>query len=405
MHHGLNLIALLTVALTVWAWSVAAPRLERWNITGPIFFVTAGLLLANLNDGVGSLDARGAGIRELAEVALAIVLFSGAAIVPVRALRRDAGLPVRLLGLGLPLTMAAGALAARALFPDLSWWICALIGAAVAPTDAALGAAIMEDQRVPNRVRRALNVESGLNDGIVTPFVSFFIVAAIAVDSTASVSRGEAVADLLIGAVCGIVVGVLGGWLLARSGAENDSVSRNLGAAALGLISYAAAVEMGANGFVAAFVAGLAYGWAELRGEENFVDKTLTLCHQGGELMSFIVWFLFGAVMVPELVNMGGKDVAFALLALSILRMVPVWLVTRGLGLDRATVGIIGWFGPRGLASVVFALLAFDELAPPEGQRVVVTVTTTVLASVILHGISAAPIAQRYASMRKPVAS
>jgi NhaP-type Na+/H+ or K+/H+ antiporter len=396
--NELNLIALLTVAATVLVWGVAAARLERWNVTGPIFFVAAGFVLASFHDGFGTLDARAAGIRELAEVTLAVVLFGDAASVPLRALRREAGLPLRLLGVGLPMTMAGSALAAHLLLPDMSWWTCALVGAAVAPTDAALGAAIMEDERVPSRVRRALNVESGLNDGIVTPFVSFFLVAAMSADSMVHGSRGEAIADLVLGALLGIAIGVIGGWLLARSGAASGSAPRNLGAAALGLVAYGAAVEFGANGFVAAFVAGLAYGSAERRSHESSVADTLSLTHQGGELLSFVVWFLFGVVMVPELADITWNDLVFALLALSVLRMLPVWLALRGAGFDGATVGLIGWFGPRGLASVVFALLAFDELAPVQGARVVVVITATVLASVLLHGFSAAPIAQRYAN-------
>jgi NhaP-type Na+/H+ or K+/H+ antiporter len=162
-------------------------------------------------------------------------------------------------------------------------------------------------------------------------------------------------------------------------------------------------VELGANGFVAAFVAGLAYGSAERRNDEHTVEKTLELTHQGGQLLSFTVWFMFGAVMVPELVNVRWEDVLFAILALSALRMVPVWLALLGVGFDRSTVAVIGWFGPRGLASVVFALLAVGDLAPAEGNRVLVVITTTVIASVVLHGASAAPIAQRYASRHERV--
>ena len=179
MEHGLNLLAIIAIGGALLFWSVIAPRLERWNISGPMFFVAAGLLLSNEPIAFVDFGLQSETLRSLAEVTLAIVLFGDAAAVRVRELRRDRALPGRLLGLGLPLTMAAGTVAAKLLFPGLSWWVCAVIGTAVAPTDAALGAAIIEDKRVPGRIRRVLNVESGLNDGIVTPFVNFFLIAAV----------------------------------------------------------------------------------------------------------------------------------------------------------------------------------------------------------------------------------
>ena len=356
MEHELNLVAIIAVAAALLTWSVLAPRLERWNISAPMFFVAVGLVMANAPGGPLTLHVGGAGIRSLAEVTLAIVLFGDAAAVRARALRRDVALPGRLLGIGLPLTMALGTITMRLLFPDLSWWVCAVVGAAVAPTDAALGAAIIEDERVPNRIRRVLNVESGLNDGIATPFVNFFLVAAVAGTTLEHGSLGGAVVDLLVGVVFGAVVGYVGGWALARWGAGASTASRNVGALSLSLIAYAGAVEIGANGFVAAFIAGLAYGTAERRRDEHPFAETLNLTHQGAELLSLTVWFLFGAVMMPQLTDATWRDVVFALLALTVLRIAPVWLSLVGVDFDRSTVGVIGWFGPRGLASIVFAL-------------------------------------------------
>ncbi len=396
MEHGLNLLAIIAIGGALLVWSVITPQLERWNISGPMFFVAAGLLLANEPIAFVDFELQSEALRSLAEITLAIVLFGDAAAVRVKELRRDTALPGRLLGLGLPLTMAAGTVTAKLLFPGLSWWVCAVIGTAVAPTDAALGAAIISNPRVPGRIRRVLNVESGLNDGIVTPFVNFFLVAAVVGTSLGTSSLGAAIADLALGVVYGVAVGYVGGWLLARSGATNRAASRNLGALSLGLLAYAATVEFGANGFVAAFAAGLAYGMVTRRAHTGSSEKTLALTHQGAELLSLIVWFFFGAVMVPTIADAGWRDLTFALLTLTVLRMVPVWLSLLGIGLDRATVAVIGWFGPRGLASVVFALLALGELAPADGDRVLVTITTVVALSVLLHGASAAPIAAKF---------
>lgn len=402
MHHGLNLAVVVAVTVTLVTWTLVSQRLGRWNVSAPMWFVAVGFLLAEgwsvVDVGLGST-----GLRELAEITLAVVLFGDAARVSVAALRRDAGLPGRLLLLGLPITMALGAVAAKALMPSLSWWVCAVIGASVAPTDAALGAAIIDDERVPARIRRVLNVESGLNDGIATPFVKFFLVAAVAGTALETESEAGAIRELAVGLIAGVAIGLVGALLLhrAREAGWSNPAYRAGAVAALSLLSYAAAVELSGNGFVAAFVAGLAYGAGTRRaaraaGRDDTAEHSLEFTHQSAELLSLIVWFLFGALMVPVLADLEWQDVAFAVLALTVVRMLPVALVLLGSGLDRVTVAVVGWFGPRGLASVVFALLALDGLAPEDGSQAVRVITTTVLLSVVLHGVTAAPVSARY---------
>jgi len=393
VEHGLNLAVVVAIASGLVLWSVVAERLERWNITAPIVFVAVGLLLANGPTRLVDVRLGGPGIAELAEITLAVVLFGDAARVSLADVRHDLGLPSRLLFIGLPLTMLLGTVAARLLFPSLSWW-GAVIGAAVAPTDAALGAAIVNDERVPARIRRVLNVDSGLNDGIVTPFVKFFIVAAVIGTSLETESEGGALAELAIGVAGGAAIGVLGGWLMSRARAAGIGAKsyRKVGVTALAILSYAALVEIGGNGFVAAFVAGLAYG--AVTTDER--DESLEFTHQSAELMSVIVWFFFGAVMVPTLQDASWQEVLFAVGALTVVRMVPVAVALLGTGFYAATVGVLGWFGPRGLASVVFALLALEGLEPADAQRAVTIITATVLMSVVAHGVSAGPIAARY---------
>jgi NhaP-type Na+/H+ or K+/H+ antiporter len=278
----------------------------------------------------------------------------------------------------------------------MSWWVCAVIGTAVAPTDAALGAAIVSDERVPARIRRALNVESGLNDGIVTPFVKFCIVAAAIGTSVETESEGAALVELLVGVAGGVAIGVIGGWLMgrARFAGLGSRAYRNVGVTALAVLSYALLVQIGGNGFVAAFVAGLAYG--AVTTDER--DESLEFTHQSADLLSIVVWFFFGAVMVPTVQDTSWREWVFAACALTVVRMVPVAVALIGTGFDRATVGVLGWFGPRGLASVVFALLALEGLVPADGERVVPIITVTVLLSVVAHGISAIPIGGRYAA-------
>ena len=392
MHEGLNNGVAALAGVTLVCWSLFASRFEKWNLTGPICFVAVGMLLANGPLALIDLGITSEGLRQLAEFALAVVLFGDAATVKWQELRSDAALPTRLLGLGLPLTIALGTVTAHWLLPGTSWWVSAVIGAAVAPTDAALGAAIINDERVPERVRLLLNVESGLNDGIATPFVTFFLVAAVAGSAAGKMSPAHALAELGIGVIAGGALGWTAGWAMNESQGRGLSTAavRSVGTAALAIVAYAGVVELGGNGFVAAFIAGLAYGAVV-----NDEARTLGFTRETGEVLSLTVWFVFGALVVPVLADAGWREVAFGIAALTIVRMVPVALSLSGTGLDLATVGIIGWFGPRGLASVVFGLLAAQGLGT-EGNVALTAIAATVMASVILHGASAGPLAKRY---------
>jgi NhaP-type Na+/H+ or K+/H+ antiporter len=395
VEHGLDTGALAVVAGCFLLWGLVSARLEQLNVSAPIAFVVLGLLVAHEPLSLLDVQIQSSTARSIAEITLALVLFSDASRVNVRALRADVALPVRLLGIGLPLTIAAGAACAAALFGGVDLWVAALIGAIVAPTDAALGASIMQDERVPARVRRVLNVESGLNDGIATPFVNLFIAGAVAAEVAHAESVGGAAVDLLIGAGVGLGVGLIGGVLLraTRKWGWSAPAFRAFAVFGLALACYAAAIEAGGNGFVGAFIGGVAFGSITAATDEHIVAFT----DEAGELLSLLVWFLFGAAMiVPAFEHLEWQDVVFALLGLTVVRMVPVAIALVGAGLDRATVAFIGWFGPRGLASVVFVLIAYDSLDATNGNRVLAVVTCTVVLSVIAHGITAAPLAARY---------
>ncbi|MFZ4809726.1 MAG: cation:proton antiporter [Ilumatobacteraceae bacterium] len=391
-------------ATSIVLYGLVSARLTRWNVTAPMVFLVLGLVLANGPTGFLEVHLGSEGIALIAEIVLAVVLFGDAAGIRLGDLRRDAGLPARLLLIGLPITMALGTLAAHLLLPGLSWWVCAVIGAAVAPTDAALGSAIVSDRRIPLRVRRLLNVESGLNDGIATPFVNLFIVAAVAGTALQRESNGRALLGLAGGVVAGIVIGGGGAWLMHRADLAGLATrsQRSVGVAALALLAYAGTVVLHGNGFVAAFVAGLVYGAVKARSRDDDSAEvppdphdSLELTHELGSLGSMIVWFLVGAVLVPTLADLTAGEAVFAVLALTIVRMGPVALSLLGAGLDRATIAVVGWFGPRGLASVVFALLALEGLGDEVGLRAVRVITATVALSVILHGVTAGPVAAR----------
>ena len=324
------------------------------------------------------------------------MLFSDASRVGLHELRADSGLYLRLLGVALPLTIALGTVLALAL-AGTSIWLALLVGAALAPTDAALGAGMMANPVVPARIRRLINVESGLNDGIATPFVSVALAGAAAGSQAAGHGPAAAVAELAVGVGIGVAVGGAGGVLVNAARRRGWAAEGFGGSAVLGLAvcAYAFAVAVHGNGFIAAFVGGLAFGTAGGRRGEPlvpFVEET-------GALVSLLVWLAFGAVaLVPAVESLTWQMVLYAILSLTVVRMAPVLVALAGARLDWATSILVAWFGPRGLASVVFALLALEELGRPTAGPAVAVITITVVISIVAHGATAEPLATRYAN-------
>ena len=392
------------LALLVLAWAAVSGVLARHDITGPFVFAVAGYLLANPDWGPLTVDVDTAAVHIVAEVTLALVLFSDAVRVNLAELRRDLAIPVRLLAIGLALSVILGGLFAGWMLAGLPWALAGFVGAALAPTDAALSVEVINDEHVPLRLRRALNVESGLNDGIATPIVVFMLAVAASqlgmVNESVSLEIGATLRELGGGILTGIGVGIGGASLIStaarRGWVTNDG--RRLATLAVAVAAFAAALAFDTNGFLAAFVAGIAFG-AVLEDTVVDRDEATELVALGGELLALIVWFLFGATLVPlAFEDLDGRTVVYALASLTVIRMLPVAVSLWRSGLDRPSVVFIAWFGPRGLASVVFALLAMEELGEttPAVRRAVATVALTVLLSVVLHGLSARPGGRRY---------
>jgi sodium/hydrogen antiporter len=394
MQSAMSAGAVALVAATLFVWGVVSGRLERADLSAPIVFVVVGVVLHAVIPLDTAVEAEA--VKLLTEVTLAWVLFSDASAVRAAQLRADAGVYVRLLGIALPATVLLGWLVALAMFSGFDVWLALLVAAALAPTDAALGAAVMSNPVVPERVRGILNVESGLNDGIVTPVVLVALAGAAHAEGHAGGGAGHALVVLVIGAAIGVAVGGIGGQALntARRHGWVDEEFAGPAVLALALLSYAAAVAGHGNGFVAAFSAGIAFGrFAGPAGPKEvwYVEETAGLA-------SLVVWALFGAVAVPIVADsLDWRIALYAVLSLTALRMLPVAVVLAGTDLGRRTALFIGWFGPRGLASVVFGLIAVEELGP-SADTAVATIATTVLLSVIAHGVTAGPLATRYAA-------
>jgi sodium/hydrogen antiporter len=288
---------------------------------------------------------------------------------------------------------------ARVLFPDLPVMMALLLAAALAPTDAGLGAPTVLNPVVPTRIRRALNVESGLNDGLATPVVLFAIAAIAGEEGLAPrTSLVDALLELGLGVVAGAAVGGVGGALLgwSRRRAMSTAASRALGVLMIPLLAYGAALLVSGNGFVAAFISGTAFaGTAAWINDE---ETALLGTEQFSDLLGYAVWLVLGLVAVPLVWREAGwRELLFAVLALTVVRMLPVALCLLGTRLRAQTVAFIGWFGPRGLASVVFALISLESLEVDDPLRIVLaTISLTVLLSVVAHGFSAGPLAARY---------
>ncbi len=389
--------SIAVIALSVCLVAAFSRKAERSPLTPPLFFLAVGFLLGGEGLGWMHLDIDGGAIHVLAELTLVLVLFTDAARIDLTCLRREESLPARLLGIGMPLTIAAGAFAAGVLLPGLGWTEALLLAAILAPTDAALGQAVVSNPCVPLRIRQSLNVESGLNDGIALPVVLVLASLAGAREEAGDASYWLRFAALAVtlGPLVGAAVGFLGGRVVAwgtRAGWINAAFQRISGLG-LALLAFGAAELVGGNGFIAAFVAGLTLG--------NTARGVCACLYEFGEaegqLLTLLVFLAFGAALLPEaLPHATGGALLYALLSLTVVRLVPVALSLLGTGLRPASIAFLGWFGPRGLASILFVLLVVEEGRLASGPFLQAVVVLTVLASTLLHGLTAYPLARRY---------
>lgn len=384
----------LVVALSVLVFGLFAGMLRGTSITAPMVFTAAGFLLGGSVLGVLDLSVGSGFVSGLAEATLVLVLFTDSSRMDLRTVGREHSLALRLLLIGLPLSIAVGALAGDMLFPTLSLAGLGLLAVTLAPTDAALGQSFVNNRSVPQRIRQTLNVESGLNDGLAVPFLT--VLLDVALHRADSWWRYALLLVQLIGvgAVVGLAVGWLGGRALIWSASKRWATesTQRLGTIALPAIAYAASGLLGGNGFVAAFVSGLSVGTAA----RSLLKGTTAFAEAEGQLLTLLTFLLFGSVVATQVLpQFSWRIVAYALLSLLVVRPLSVWLSLIGSRVAPATTAFIGWAGPRGLASIVYAVLIADSGAA--GSQTIFTVAAwTILLSIVLHGLTAAPLSDRY---------
>src|SRR5215204_3237363 len=391
--------ALVVVTLTLLGFAAISGRIAGTPITGAMVFTTVGLIFGSEALGLIEIPAAGETVKLLAEATLAMVLFADASRIDVRVLRAELSVPARLLGIGLPLTLVAGFVLALIVFPELLWAEALLLAVILAPTDAALGQAVVTLTRLPSRVRQGLNVESGLNDGICVPL--FWIVLAIAQAESGAIGDGAAVRLVLEQIGYGILAGVLAGVAAAcvvviagRHGHVGGSWLQVVPLAGAGL-AFGIADPIGGSGFIAAFVGGFVFGAIRRRsgGEVGHLIEEL------GEVFNAVTFIVFGAVLLgPALGDVTWSVALYAVLSLTLVRLIPVGIAMIGTGARRPTLAFLGWFGPRGLASIVFAVLVLEEGGLPHDDLILTTTYLAIGLSVLAHGLTAAPLANRYAA-------
>lgn len=388
-------IAIVVTGLLVFA-SISG-RLQGSMITPPIIFIGFGFLIGAGGFNIAEVDPGHAAIHLVAEITLILVLFTDAARIDLDSVRRDHDLPVRMLLLGLPLTMLTGTVLGLVIFPEFTLLGAALLAALLAPTDAALGQAVVSARPVPLRIRQAINIESGLNDGIALPVV--LLLAALAggmqADTDAASWLEFGLMQITLGPLCGILGGYLGARLLdvaaERGWAEESALG--IGILSLAILVYVVAELIGGNGFIAVFVGGMVFG-NSIRHPCSFLFEFM---ETEGQLLMLITFLVFGAALLPEAIaHVTPSMMAYALLSLTVIRMLPVAISLIGSGVRLPTYLFLGWFGPRGLASILFVLLILENSTVPGREEILAITVITVGLSAVLHGVSAAPLARAY---------
>ncbi len=388
----------LFAAMLVFAYGLFSKSSGRSMITAPMVFVAVGLAASFFPVDFLQGGIRAPFLKVISELTLALILFIDASLINLRTLSREKGIPFRLLLIGLPLTMLTGTLLAIPLFPSVGIWALCLMAFLLSPTDAALGKVVITSTLIPGKIRHAINVESGLNDGIALPPI---LICMAALSETPG-AHAEVhywifftLKQLILGPLIGAAVGWFGGRLVdkaSQAGWMNDTFQR-LSSLALAIIAFSLAEMVHGNGFIATFFAGLFLGTHT----PQIRERLQAFGEAEGEALELFIFLLFGMILVPVAIPFWNLTTwIYALLSLTVIRMVPVGISLMGSGLSWKSVGFIGWFGPRGIASILYLLVVLIHLGVKGYEQIMSVVVLTILLSVFLHGLSALPLSKTY---------
>ncbi|GMR06793.1 MAG: cation:proton antiporter [Gammaproteobacteria bacterium] len=389
--------SLALLAIFILIYSSVAGVIERSWLSGPIVFTCFGLLIGPEAFDLIKWETNKEVINGLAEVTLALVLFTDAAGANMGVLKKTSILPARLLLIGLPLTLLLGFGLGVLIFDGVSLLAIALLATMLAPTDAALGEAVISNESVPDEIRQALNVESGLNDGICVPILLLFLALAMG-----QVSGGDTgpfavklvIEEIGIGLAVGLIITLLSVQLLKIAWQRKwlTPTWMQIPVVALALACFTLAQLLGGSGFIAAFSGGLLFGVLE----RSMRDEFLLAAEGTGDTLALVTWVIFGAAVAGSVLNsLSWPIFIYAILSLTVIRMLPVFLALTGSDISTEGKLFIGWFGPRGLASIVFAVIVLNS-GFPDNDPIIMTVAYTIILSILLHGVSATTWARAY---------
>ena len=395
-------ILLLVLGAVAFLYALVSAKMDHSLVTPPMIFTGVGVVIALISPHFAEQETSHEALEIVAEITLVIVLFIDASRINLRLFIRDHKIAVRLLAIGMPLAVLLGAVIAKLIFSEFSFWEAALVAAILAPTDAALGQAVVSSSKVPVRIRQSLNVESGLNDGIALPLV--MLLAALASISAEDVEQKNWLVywltQVTLGPLVGVLVGFGGGYLLALA-KSRDCINANflrLSGVSLAVVAWAGALQVGGNGFIAAFIAGMSISYFA----GKIGDAVRDFGEAEGQLLGLATFLLFGmVVLIPAIGKADAACYLYAVLSLTVIRMLPVAASLIGLRLHLPTKLFLGWFGPRGLASLLFGMVVIGEFDLPHEDKILTVSVLTVAISIVAHGISAVPGASWYASYLK----
>jgi NhaP-type Na+/H+ or K+/H+ antiporter len=388
-------------ALLVLFFGLFSKISERSPISGPMVFVGVGVILSLFNLEEFELHLDTDMVKFVAELTLIIILFVDGSLIKITRLKETlSGIPGRLLLIGLPITAILGSLAAWLIFPEWGIWSILLLALILSPTDAALGQAVVKSDAVPEKIRRSISIESGLNDGMVLPPI---LVCIAVLTSGAAAFSGDGhwvkyiIMQLTLGPLFGFVVGHFGGRLIEYANSKDwmNHTFQQLASFALAILAFSVAELFHGNGFIAAFVAGLTLGVSS----HDVRERIQEFGEAQGQLFSLFVFLLVGLTAIPVFSAYWTMSAfIYAILSLTVIRVLPVMLSLMGTGLDNYSKVFIGWFGPRGIASVLYLLIVVGDMGESAPMDVLAVIVLTVLLSVFAHGISAVFMAKKFSN-------
>ena len=391
-------LIIFIIALIVLLYGFFSKKLEKLNISGPMIFLLFGILLSPLGFDVIEVGLDSDAVKIIAEIALIIVLFTDSSSLNLKGFKKEWRISLRLLFVGLPLTIIFSTYVATLFFPNESLLYLILMALILAPTDAALGKAVVVDKLVPQRIRESINIESGLNDGIVFPLLITIVLLIVGGKELGSDNSWVfyLFKQISLGFILGAISGFLGAKILTLSlnrGWIKD-VYRNLSPVALAILTYYIAEYLGGNGFIAAFISGAFFG-----NFSNLIDSQReSFLESEGEVLILISFLVFGLAFIPATITYWNMQVVlYSLLSLTAFRMIPVAFSLIGLNLSFSTKLFIGWFGPRGIASILYVMTVGHSIETQDISNVLFSVVSlTILLSIIFHGLSAKPLVNLY---------